>query len=330
MGKKDSAGKVYFSNPERFSDLVNGFCFHGRQVVKAEDLSEWDSKTGNRTRDVVWKTAFGTAFAVIGEENQETVDYSLPFRIMESDMSDYRHQVSEICRRNRKLIREKNESVSDLSAGERMYRFTKEDSIIPVITIVLKYGGEWTGPENLTEMMDIDQIPAELLPFISDYRINVIELSKLENKDTEVFRTDLKQVFNVIRCSNDGEKLEELLNGNSEYNDMEPDAFDLMDSYADLRRYGIKKNENEGGKVDMGNAMQQIVEKYTVIGETRGIRIGEERGEERGLDKGIIIFIEDKLEDGVDRDIIKDKLIKRFDLKPESAEQYIERCEESQ
>ena len=322
MGKRDSAGKVYFSNAERFADLVNGFCFGGKQVLRPEDLSEWDSHTGNRTRDVVWKTAFGTGFAVIGEENQETTDYSLPFRIMESEAADYRHQVSTICRRNRNLLRDKDPSVSELEPGERLYRYRKTDRIYPVITIVLSNSDDWKGPRKLSEMMDLDSIPKELLPLINDYRVFVIELSKLNKKDTSVFKTDLKLVLDAIRCSRDGNKLERLLKDNEAYSHMEADAFDLVNAYADLKKYGINRALNEGGKIDMGNiAMEQIIEKYTKKGEERG----EKRGEKRGLDKGIIVFIEDKLDDGVDKEIIKDRLIKRFQLEPKKADQYLKK-----
>lgn len=41
---------------------------------------------------------------------------------------------------------------------------------------------------------------------------------KLE--DTNVFRTDLKQVFDFIRCSEDKEKLEELIKADAAYQTM--------------------------------------------------------------------------------------------------------------
>ena len=158
----------------------------------------------------------------------------------------------------------------------------------------------------------------------------MIGLSKLNQKDTSVFKTDLKLVFDAIRCSRDGNKLERLLKDNEAYSHMEADAFDLVNAYADLKKYGINRALNEGGKVDMGNiAMEQIIEKYTKkgerIGEERGEKRGEERGEKRGLDKGIIVFIEDKLDDGVDKEIIKDRLIKRFQLEPKKADQYLKK-----
>ena len=48
------------------------------------------------------------------------------------------------------------------------------------------------------------------------------------------------------------------------------------------------------------------------------------RGKEQGIAQGIRIFIEDKLEDNVPVETIIDKLIKRYNLTPEKAKEYIE------
>lgn len=60
----------------------------------------------------------------------------------------------------------------------------------------------------------------------SDYRINVIEIRKLEN--TVVFQTDVRQVFDFIRCAEDKELLKELVENDAYYQNMEEDAFDVV------------------------------------------------------------------------------------------------------
>lgn len=40
--KKDGSWKVYFSDPSRYADAINGFGCNGEQVVHAEDLQEMD------------------------------------------------------------------------------------------------------------------------------------------------------------------------------------------------------------------------------------------------------------------------------------------------
>ena len=40
MGKYDLCMKEYLQNKQHFADLFNGCCFHGKQVIKAEELQE--------------------------------------------------------------------------------------------------------------------------------------------------------------------------------------------------------------------------------------------------------------------------------------------------
>ena len=58
-------------------------------------------------------------------------------------------------------------------------------------------------------MLDFTDVPDKLRGTISDYKINVIDIRKFEN--TDVFQTDVKQVFDFIRYSEDRNKLLELV-----------------------------------------------------------------------------------------------------------------------
>mgnify|MGYP000884009455 FL=1 len=40
MGKYDTCMKEFLQNKDRFADLFNGYCFQGRQIIRAEDLRE--------------------------------------------------------------------------------------------------------------------------------------------------------------------------------------------------------------------------------------------------------------------------------------------------
>ena len=96
MAKEDEVLARYLSDDERYADLINGVSFGGRQVVKAEDLSDRDTKTGyhkntqavrgkgnTKYRDLFRKASFGANFAVVGIENQKQVHYLMPLRSME-------------------------------------------------------------------------------------------------------------------------------------------------------------------------------------------------------------------------------------------------------
>jgi len=86
LAKEDEVLKRYLSNDERYADLINGVSFGGRQIVRAENLSDRDTQTGyhkntravrgksnTKYRDLFRRASFGANFAVIGVENQSQV-----------------------------------------------------------------------------------------------------------------------------------------------------------------------------------------------------------------------------------------------------------------
>ena len=107
----DISDKKFFSDDERYADLINGLICQGRPVVRKEDLQDLDTQTGiwndpaihkskNRRRvklrDLVKKASFGVNFLVIGIENQQTIDYSLPLRCMTYEAGEYERQAAMI------------------------------------------------------------------------------------------------------------------------------------------------------------------------------------------------------------------------------------------
>ena len=85
MGK-DGGWKTYFNDNRRYADLINGIGCHGKQLVKETDLQEEDVTAKEKSRDMLRKVGFGTSFVIIGIENQEEKDYSLPLRNMFYDV----------------------------------------------------------------------------------------------------------------------------------------------------------------------------------------------------------------------------------------------------
>ena len=229
--KQDKGWKGFFSDDERYADVINGIGCKGKQVVKKEDLHEMDTQTGFlrsprfihklahlkqgnvKIRDCIRKVAFGTNFAIIGIENQETMDYSIPIRNMSYDVDAYEKQVAKI----RKEVRKNHKG---LSVGEYLCGFRKNDKLSPAVTFILYSGTQsWQGPKSLHEILDFTDIPEELREMIADYKINLIEIRNFE--DTSVFKTDVRQVFDFIRCSNDKNALKKLVETDDYYKNME-------------------------------------------------------------------------------------------------------------
>ena len=102
MGKNDTIMREYLSDRSRFADLFNGALFGGKTVIRPEQLQQADPvyllKEGNcrhsqRYRDVKMILNTGALLRALAVENQNQVDYTMPFRCMEYDTAEYRKQL---------------------------------------------------------------------------------------------------------------------------------------------------------------------------------------------------------------------------------------------
>lgn len=268
MGK-DTSWKVYFSDPSRFADVINGFGCGGEQIFSAEDLQEDNSQvldpeqSKEQFRDMVRKVALGVHYILIGIENQDTIDYEIAFRVMDYDMKEYKKQMIAI----RKKVRENPEG---LESGEYLYGFRKDSKLMPVTTFILYSGSKpWSGPTCLHDMLDMEGIPEVLHSMIPDYKVNVISLR--EPIDTEVFKTDFKYVLQFLQCAKDKEKLRELVQNTPYYKEMEKDAFDVVANYANIKgNLETKKYYMDEEKVDMCEGLRDWLEEERAEGRAEG------------------------------------------------------------
>ncbi|MBR6664970.1 MAG: transposase [Lachnospiraceae bacterium] len=272
----DVCWKEYFRDDARYADVINGIGCGGQRLVEAKDLQEADSQTvfgkwykvlgkGGRVRirDVIRKVAFGVNFAIIGFENQEMVDYSMPLRCMVYDAGEYEKQAGKI---RKKLRKQKG-----LRAEEYLYGFSKNSRLYPVVTFIL-YGGKapWDGPESLHDMLDWTDVPEKLKRFVSDYPIHVVKIREFEN--TDVFKTDVKQVFDFIRCSGDRRTLAELVQNDKNFQSMEEDAYEVVTQYVKADELIQVKDEYRGkdGKINMCQALKELIEEGREEGRAEG------------------------------------------------------------
>lgn len=266
-----------------YKDSINGIGCYGKQLVKETDLQEEDVTAKDKSRDIIRKVAFGTSFVIVGIENQEEKDYSLPLRNMFYDVSNYEKQASKI----RKEVRKE----SNLEAGEYMYGFKKDSKLHPIATFILYAGKEpWDKPNSLHDMLDFSDVPEELRDIVSDYKINVIDIRKFQN--TDVFQTDIKQVFDFIRYSDDMNKLLELVENDVYYSEMEEDAFKVVTKYTNSKELvQVKDYSVEGGKNDVCKAIQDLMAD------------SKEKGREEGRESALIEAAKNLL------DILTDEVI---------------------
>lgn len=104
MGKKDEYQFDYLDDDRRFADQINGALFHGRQIVRPEDLEPEETQMvisgiGNGEGNIktivdkvrIWRGG-GKKLHILAVENQNYVDYRMVLRNMLSESIGYRKQ----------------------------------------------------------------------------------------------------------------------------------------------------------------------------------------------------------------------------------------------
>ena len=275
MGQKDLSKKQCLADSERYADLINGLYFDGKRKISSSDLQEVDTQStwvvvGRKRkrkqrkelyRDMIKRVIFGVNFAVIGIENQEEVHYLMPLRTMIYDASEYERQVTDIKRSLRK--------VKDLSKAEFLSHFRKADKLHPCITIVLYFGDHWDGSKELHELIDFTDIPPEIKKYVNNYSVHVVEVMKMQN--TDMFQSDLKQIFDYIRFSKDKKKLKELVSTDPAYQEMDEEAYDMLMEYTrDDKLIHAKRYQGKDGKINMCVAIREMLADEKEIGKEIG------------------------------------------------------------
>ncbi len=123
--------------------------------------------------------------------------------------------------------------------------FFPEDRLVPVVTLCLYYGTTpWDGPMELLDMMDIPEEFEDMRPYLSNYRLNLIQP---ENAEPDNFRTDWKLIFSLLKMAGDGTGMKEYIQENSEmFRHIPPDTYDMLKALLHADRWW--KADADSGK----------------------------------------------------------------------------------
>lgn len=263
--RKDIVEKIYLEDKSRFADLINAFYFGGREVIRPEDVNEMTGevrslgkhdgniKTSYKSRDILQKVACGMRFIVVGVEEQSEVHYAMPVRVMEYDTAEYSRQL-------RKIGKEHREK-KDLQGAEYLSRFSKNDRLIPTMTLVLYFGERWDGARRLHDLLDFSGYLPEVKTAVADYPLHILEVTRYKN--LERFRTDLGLVFGFLQNTKDPKRLKSFVAAHQEgFSDLREDAYDVLRVNADIRelRNVDKGFRNQEGGVNMCYALKIMQE----------------------------------------------------------------------
>lgn len=193
--------KTLWRNNERFADLFNAVAFNGSHVINPDELTEMDTDVSGiiqfndyneslvRTRDIIKKFHNGIEFTILGLELQTNPHYAMPVRALLYDGLGYLKECNEF----RNIHKAEHDFDSDTGFLSGM---NKSDKIHPIITLIFYYGeSPWDGPVTLSGMMT--DIPEELRPFFSDYKINLVQI--LDSGHYQFYNKDVRSVFDITQ-----------------------------------------------------------------------------------------------------------------------------------
>ncbi len=305
MGTVDIVTKEYMRENAVFADAFNYLIYGGKRMIDPAGLTEIDTAAAavgkkdalQKYRDVlkaaVIKQDEKMSYVLLGVENQTDVHYAMPVRNAVYDALQYGKQVSEIAaghRRNQK-------DYSGKSRGEYLSGFLKEDHIKPVITLVIHFGAEeWDGPLSLHEMMSIRDM--EILSYVENYRIHLIDPAKLTEEELNKFSTSMREVMGYIKYSKNKEKLLDFLRTDI-HKSIEINAARVIKT---ITNTPIEVSE-EKEEIEMCKAIEDLIAE------------SETRGEAKGM-------IEVCLEMDISKEDILKKLQDKLNISLQQAEEY--------
>ncbi len=186
MGTKDTTQKRLEDFEDIFADISNVLLYDGEDVIKENELETVTAKDTYTVEKQIHEVERDVAkrwrhhslhISLIGLENQTDPDYKMPLRVICYDGASYRAQ---------------------LNAEDPKKTY-------PVITLVLYMGTEkhWTAPKQLTDCFKYDE---RLSKFISNYKINVVELAWLSDEQIMKFKTEFRNFVELLRDTRLGRK----------------------------------------------------------------------------------------------------------------------------
>ena len=293
MGKISNTVNYYFSDNKRFADLFNAVFFQGKAVVEPELLSEGpetyhqpemrNAKTKQsrerteRIRDVCKKMRTGGVLRILALENQELVDYAMPFRCMQYDTMEYGKQLDEIRRRNER------EGCLDTRA-EIFSGLLKEDRLEPVYTLCLYHGEDkWDGPRTLGDMVSFEGEEDVFRTIFNDYPLRLYCLNEADN--LEMFHTEVRQLFCALQYRKDRAGLRRLLESDPVYRHLDRDTLEALAVLLKLpavweRKDRIMNKKDDREEYDMCQAVREWAEEERQIGKKEGRKVGRKEGRE--------------------------------------------------
>ena len=285
--KKDSAATLLFkTNNENFAELFNR-TLPDEERISPEELKEEDIKetaylritkdSGGTSlvqyRDVVKSVRNGNVFAILGIEHQSEIDYAMPFRVLELDFLNYARQIQLIRERHEREWRDEDGHIhipKDVSAGEYLGRFLKEDRIIRCTTHVIYWGEEpWDGPKRLSELFQGKAAADHTIQM----DINLLDVCRMTEEEICSYAGELRAVFGFRKYARNRERLDRFISDNQKFfNNVSNTAVNALIELThspQLQEIATPKYHTIQGGFNMCQALDEMIQDGIQQGEMR-------------------------------------------------------------
>lgn len=185
------------------------------------------------------------------------------------------------CNEFRNLHKAEHDFDSDKSFLSGM---NKSDRIHPIITLIFYYGeSPWDGPIRLSDMMT--DIPEELRPFFSDYKINLVQI--LDSGRYQFYNEDVRDVFDITQKI----YTKNLTALSKEYSNkyIDNEIINLVTTITGFSKLSdIFKESDDGGEATVWKCVEEMENEWV----QKGVAEGERAGMQKERQTAIITMIE--------------------------------------
>ena len=171
----------------------------------------------------------------------------------------------------------------------------KAKKVVPVATFVLYFGTDkrWNKKHSLKELF---KIPQGMEPYVSDYKINVVEVAWLTDEQLRMFKSDFGIVAHFFVQKRRNKNYVPDDNRTIQHVD---EVLKLLSVVTGDRKYeSILYNE----KQERANSMCEVAERLVNSGIAQGTEIGKEIGKAEG-ESMLATLITRLISEGRDEDI---------------------------
>ena len=132
-----------------------------------------------------------------------------------------------------------------------MLVYRNDDKLIPIVTATVYWGDKpWDGPANLKSMFD--ELDEDVDILVNDYNCNLFSI--IDAEKLPEYRTELGELFNVLRLRNSKEEMYDLVNTNLSYRNIDRDTAIMMKEFASF----TVPRRNKEGKYNMCKAIEEL------------------------------------------------------------------------